>query len=277
MKVFPQNSESALKRLADQVKLPLRGLAEGIIKVANANMERALRVISISRGFDPREFSLLSFGGAGGLHACELSLGLGIKTVIFPRDPGILSALGMLMADSFKDYSLTTFLADEKATVGEMEKVFKFLENKAQAEFSQEQVKFERFLDARYRRQSHEITIPYGNDFVRTFHQAHKKMYGYSKPENDVEIVTLRIRAVVGKKKINLPRLKNSHRKVESTREELFFNNSEISAGYYRRDDFFPGFAFSGPAVVLESTATLFIPPGFKCEVDEWGNILARV
>ncbi|HSE84475.1 MAG TPA: hydantoinase/oxoprolinase family protein [Thermodesulfobacteriota bacterium] len=277
MKIFPRNSESALKGLADQAKLTLRELAEGIIKVANANMERALRVISISRGFDPREFSLLSFGGAGGLHACELALGLGIKTVIFPRDPGILSALGMLMADSFKDYSLTTFLSGEKATIGEMEKGFKALESKAQAEFAQERIKFERFLDARYRRQSHEITIPYGKDFVRTFHQAHKKMYGYSKPENDVEIVTLRIRAIVSKKKIKLPHLSNPHRKIESTKEKLFFNNSEISANYYRRDDFFPSFAFSGPAVVLESTATLFIPPGFRCEVDEWGNILAKI
>ncbi|HEX3034179.1 MAG TPA: hydantoinase/oxoprolinase family protein [Thermodesulfobacteriota bacterium] len=277
MKIFPENSESALRGLAVQAKLSLRKLAEGIIKVANANMERALRVISISRGFDPREFSLLSFGGAGGLHACELALGLGIKTVIFPRDPGILSALGMLMADSFKDYSLTTFLAGEKATIGEMAKGFKVLEDKAKREFSGEQIKFERFLDARYRRQSHEITIPYGKGFVRTFHQAHKKMYGYLKPGNDVEIVTLRTRAVVSKKKIKLPRLKNSHRKVGSIKEKLFFNNGEISVSYYRRDDFFPGLTFSGPAVVLESTATLFIPPGFICEVDEWGNILARV
>lgn len=277
IRIFPEKSRSRLGVLADKVNLSVEEIAEGIIKVVNANMERALRVVSISRGFDPREFALFSFGGAGGLHACELALGLGIKTVIFPREPGALSAIGMIMADSFKDYSLTTFLSGEKAAHGTLEKGFRVLEDKARREFPGEQIEFERFLDARYRRQSHEITIPYRKNFVRTFHQAHEKQYRYLRPEGEVEVVTLRTRAITKKEKPSLPRLARARRRIESKREELFFDNKLIEVSCYRRDDFFAGFKFSGPALILESMSTLFIPPGFRCEVDDWGDILAKV
>lgn len=276
MKIFPEKSHSALAALADRLNLSVDEIAEGIVKVINANMERALRVISIGRGFDPREFVLLSFGGAGGLHACELALGLGIKTVIFPRDPGALSAIGMLMADSFKDYSLTTFLSGKKADLNAVERGFRVLEGKARREFRGEQIEFERFLDARYRRQSHEITIPYGKNFIRAFHQSHKKLYGYLKPGDEVEVVTLRVRAIMKKEKLSLPKLTKVHRKVESKKEELFFDNKLIRANSYRREDFFTGFKFSGPALILESTSTLFIPPDFGCEIDEWGSIVVK-
>ncbi|MCI0454778.1 MAG: hydantoinase/oxoprolinase family protein [Candidatus Dadabacteria bacterium] len=277
MKIFEEKSSEALVRLSDRLKLPIIELAEGIIKVANSNMERALRVISIGRGFDPREFALFSFGGAGGLHACELALGLGIKTVIFPREPGVLSALGMLMADSFKNYSLTKFFAVGNTTRSTFEKGFKVLEDKAIRDFPQEQLRFERFLDARYKRQSHEITIPYGMDFTRMFHQAHQKMYSYQKPKSDIEIVTLRVRAIMEKGKIELPVLKTAPKEVKKTKENLFYKGKGIEVHSWRRDDFYSGFAFSGPALVLERTSTLFIPLDFQCEVDGWGNIVAKV
>jgi N-methylhydantoinase A len=277
MKLFPERSKSVLNELANKMRLSLEDFAEGIIKVANSNMERALRVISIGRGFDPREFALLSFGGAGGLHACELALGLGIRTVIFPKDPGVISALGMLMADSFKDYSLTTFLVGKEATLSAIEKGFKVLEKKAYRDFPREQIKFERFLDARYKRQSHEITIPYSKDFIQVFHRVHKRAYGYTKPKSDVEVVTLRVRAIVNKKKFKLPRLDTVRKEVRFRKERLFFHKDEIQVRSYIREDFFPGFTFEGPALILENTSTLFILPGFRCEVDEWGNIVAKV
>lgn len=277
MKLFPEKSRIALRRLADKVKLSFTQLAEGIIKVANANMERALRVISIGRGFDPRDFALLSFGGAGGLHACELALGLGIKTVIFPRDPGVLSALGMLMADSFKDYSVTTFLTVTGTTLGSIQNGFRVLEEKARRDFPGEKIRFKYFLDLRYKRQSHEITIPYNKNFVEVFHRTHKKMYGYNKRESQLEIVTLRIRAIAPKIKLELPRLNRAKREVQSVREKLFFHYKEIKINSYRRDDFFTGFTFLGPALILENTSTLFIPPDFRCDVDEWGNIVASL
>jgi N-methylhydantoinase A len=276
MKIYQEKSSKALVRLSGRLKLPIKELAEGVIRVANSNMERALRVISIGRGFDPREFALFSFGGAGGLHACELALGLGIKTVIFPREPGVLSALGMLMADSFKDYSLTTFFAGGKTARSTFEKGFKVLEDKAIRDFPLERLRFERFLDARYKRQSHEITIPYSRNF-RIFHQTHKKMYGYKKQESDIEVVTLRVRAIMEKEEIELPRLKTTQKGVKSTKVNLFYKGREIKVYSLRRDDLYPGFSFSGPALILESTSTLFIAPDFRCEVDGWGNIVARV
>jgi N-methylhydantoinase A len=183
----------------------------------------------------------------------------------------------MLMADSFKDYSLTTFLSGSKATPSAIEEGFKILEDRPRREFPGEQIKFERFLDARYRRQSHEITIPYRQDFVQMFHQAHRKAFGYLKPHSELEIVTLRVRATVKKGKLELPRLSRADQKVGSKKEKSFFGNKEIEIGSYRRDDFFAGFRFLGPALILESTSTLFIPPDFRCEVDEWGSIMARV
>ena len=277
MKIFPERARTALSRLANKMSLSTRELAEGIIRVANANMERALRVISIGRGFDPREFALLSFGGAGGLHACELAEALEIRTVIFPRNPGVLSALGMLMADSFKDYSVTTILTGGEATRNAVDKAFLTLEEKANKDFPGKRLQFKRFLDARYKRQSHEITIPYSINFTEVFHRTHHQMYGYNKRESEVEIVTLRIRAITKTEKLELPRIKTGRKKIDSRKKRLFFNNKEITINSYMREDFFPGFKFAGPAIVLENTSTLFIPPDFRCEVDEWGNILARM
>jgi N-methylhydantoinase A/oxoprolinase/acetone carboxylase beta subunit len=277
MKILPEKSKAALLNLSARLKLPIIKLAEGIIKVANSNMEKTLRVVSIGRGFDPRDFALFSFGGAGGLHACELALGLGIKTVIFPREPGVLSALGMLMADSFKDYSLTTFFVGGKTIRNTLKNGFSVLEDKAMKDFPREKLRFKRFLDARYKRQSHEITIPYSEDFIRIFHKTHKKMYGYQKRENDVEVVTLRVRAVMGKEKIELPKLNKTPKEVKSERKRLYYKEKQIEVYSYRRDDFFNGFTFSGPALILESTSTLFIAPDFRCEVDNWGNIIAKL
>ncbi len=276
MKIYPAKSESVLKKAAHGMKLSISELAEGVITVANANMVRALRVISIGRGYDPREFALLSFGGAGGLHACELASDMEIKTVIFPRDPGVLSALGMLMADSFKDYGITLFLSEREAGTDAIEKSFRALEEKSAEDFPETKIKFERYIDVRYRRQAHEITIPYSKSFIKAFHSTHKKMYGYMKPESEVEVVTLRLRAVAKKKKLELPLLGNRMKSIRSVREKVIFSGKEIEVRTYKRDEFYTGFRFSGPALVLEDTSTLFITPGFRCEVDDWGNIVAK-
>lgn len=276
MRIYPGKSETALGVLTAGLNLSAREVAEGIISVANANMERALRVISIGKGYDPRDFALLSFGGAGGLHACELAESMEIKTVIFPRDPGVLSALGMLMADMFKDYSLTLFLAGKEGGIPVIEKNFRALEERSKTDFHGSEMKFERFLDIRYRRQAHEITIPYVGDFVREFHHAHRKMYGYMKPESEVEVVTLRLRAIAGKRGLELPRLEKSKAAVRTVKEDIIYGGKKITVNAYERQGFYPGFIFGGPALVFEDTSTLFLTPGYRCEVDGWGNIVAK-
>jgi len=277
MKLFPKKALSSLKKLSKRRGMTVEELAEGIIRIANANMERALRIISIGRGHDPRGFALLSFGGAGGLHACELARGMDISTVIFPMNPGVLSALGMLMADTFKDYSQTLFLNAEETTEAILETAFGELEHKARPDFSGYKIKYERFLDARYRRQAHEITIPYKKNYVSLFHRTHKQMYGYKKPKSDIEIVTIRLRAVAKKKKLSLPALYMEKKDVQFMNEQIIYNGKGIVVKFYTRDTFYPGYKFSGPGVVLEDTSTLFIPPGYKCQVDKLGNIIAEL
>ena len=276
MKISPEKSRASLGVLAKKFGLSIPELSEGIIRVANANMERALRVISVGKGYDPRDFALLSFGGAGGLHACELAGGMEIKTVIFPRDPGVLSALGMLMADTFKDFGLTVFLGGKKADRVKIEESFRGLEERAAADFIGSRIKFERFLDARYRGQAHEITIPYRKDFIKEFHRAHEKMYGYKKPGNDVEVVTLRVRAIAQRRSLELPPLEKRKSVVTSVKHDVVFGGKGIRVAAFERDSFYPGFKFPGPALVFEDTSTLFITPGYRCEVDGWGSIIAK-
>lgn len=275
MKLHPNKSLSAIRKLSRRLKLSVEEVAEGIIKVANANMERALRVISIGKGYDPREFALLSFGGAGGLHACELARAMEIKTIIFPYEPGVLSALGMLTADTFKDYSLTVFLDQRAATIDVLEKRFSTLKDKAEIEFPSHKLTYKLFLDLRYKRQSHEITVPYSKNFVTAFHRDHKKMYGYSKPKSKIEVVTLRLRAIAKKRELEIPCIQNDGTKIKPSKEKIVFGGKSISLKVYERKHFYSGYKFKGPALVLEQTSTILIPPGYKCHVDDWGNIIA--
>lgn len=275
MKIFPQKSKSSLRKLARRLKLSIEEVAEGIIKVANANMERALRVISIGKGYDPREFAMLSFGGAGGLHASELAQSMGIKTIIFPKDPGVLSALGMLTADTFKDYSLTVFLNQEEAKSTILDEVFSSLEVKAYKDFATHKIKFNRFLDIRYKRQSHEITVPYSKNFIRTFHSEHKKMYGYNKAKSEVDVITLRLRAIAKKRELEIPHIQNDRIKIKTSKEKIIFGGESINVKAYSRKEFYSGYKFKGPALVLEDTSTILIPPGYKCHIDDWGNIIS--
>jgi N-methylhydantoinase A len=146
-------------------------------------MERAIRVVSVERGYDPRDFALAAFGGCGGLHACEIAEELGIETVIVPRHAGVLSALGMLMADSVRDFSAGVL------GVKDLEREFGKLEKRAGTG------KIERSADIRYKGQSYELNVPWpaGRGFS-AFHKAHEKMYGYASPEREIEVVTIRVR-----------------------------------------------------------------------------------
>jgi len=182
----------------------------------------------------------------------------------------------MLTADMFKDYSITVFLNEEEARFGVLEEGFFSLEDKARKDFPTEKIKFKRFLDVRYKRQSHEITVPYGKNFVSAFHQAHKRMYGYKKPVSEVEIITLRIRAIAKKRELEIPYLQNEKIKIKPSKERIIFGGKSVIVSVFNRRDFYSGFAFAGPALILEDTSTILIPHGYRCRVDEWGDIIAK-
>lgn len=275
MKILKDRSARALRKLSKQLGISTLELASGIIEVANANMEKALRVISLERGYDPREFALLSFGGAGGLHACELARGLGISKVIFPNNPGVLSALGMLIADYFRDYSMSVFFNSEKDDFQKISKAFRRLEKRPEKEYTRERIKYEYYIDARYKRQSHELIIPFNKSFIKTFHNEHKKKYGYSQSDNIVEIVNIRLRALSKKVDFKIPECTKVRKQVTFTKSDIFYNNKNVLSRIYSRDDFYSGYKFSGPAIVLEKTSTLFVTPEFNCQIDNYGNIVA--
>ncbi len=186
-------AERAVARVAAQLGLDTVSAAAAILRVANSNMERAIRAVSVERGEDPREFPLVAFGGCGGLHACEIAAELGVKTVIVPRMAGALSALGMLLADRTRDYAIGALGATD------YEARFRKLEKQARKDVRG--ATLERFADVRYAGQSYELTIPWPDG---DFHKEHQRIYGYSDPKRATQIVTLRVRATVRVEKPSL-------------------------------------------------------------------------
>jgi N-methylhydantoinase A len=265
-------------------------LAAGIVAVANATMERAIRVISVERGHDPRDFALVAFGGAGGLHACDLATALGIPRVLIPKFPGALSALGILCSDVIKDYSRTVLLPVEakgKAALrSRLERAFRALERTARADlrregFSPRAQRLVRQLDLRYRGQAFELTVPYGRDFVAAFHRAHERRYGYSDPARAIEVVNVRLRAVGVTPK---PRFRGARSAGARPPAEARFKHAPVwfdgrarPTDFYVREKLRPGNRIKGPAVVAEYSATTVVPPGWRAHVDAWENIVLEL
>ncbi|TVQ98541.1 MAG: hydantoinase/oxoprolinase family protein [Desulfovibrionales bacterium] len=288
--------QQPFKAMAAQMGLAPRELAEGILAVANTNMERAIRVISVERGFDPREFTLFSFGGAGGLHAAYLARLLNIPRVLIPRNPGILSAVGMIMADVIKDYSQTVMREIPSGQPGGLPEklaadllhLFVPLEQRAGEEMtaegvSEDHVRLERFLDMRYHGQSFEIITPFdpGANPVAAFHALHEKAYGYRNPARPVEIVTLRLRARgVPQKPVFAPIARGSAppppEALLDTRPAIF-EGQQHETKIWSRDVLLAGNHLPGPALVAEYTSTLLIPPFAAAHVDDQGALILEI
>ncbi|MBI3477141.1 MAG: hydantoinase/oxoprolinase family protein [Acidobacteria bacterium] len=267
-------------------RLTLLQFAAGVLQVVNANMERALRVVSIERGYDPRDFALVAFGGAGGLHACELAQSLGIPTVIVPARPGALSAFGILVSDAVKDFSRTLLwnLSTRKPRP-ELEREFRKLEVLARKEFLAERWVgrpiFERSLDLRYRGQGYELNVPATGDATAHFHQEHQRRYGYHHAAKEIELVTVRLRARVKAQGLDITRDKAvgrpSGRAKPLERAKVIFQGKAVITPVYERGDLIPDQSLRGPAVVTEYSATTVIPPGRKFWVDRAENLLIAI
>ncbi len=258
--------------------------ALGIVRVANAHMERALRVISVERGHDPADFTLVSFGGAGGLHAADLARRLRIPRVLVPLHAATLSALGMLVADVVRDYTQTVMLPGT-VSLDELEAHFRPLVARGQAEVQREgippdRIVVERLLDVRYRGQSYELTVPFGADPLAAFHAAHERLYGYANPGAPVEIVNLRVRAVGH---VSRPPLRAFPRAGSDPSEALLERRQVHFAGGARRVPFYlgerlrAGHVLQGPAVILRPDTTILVGPQDLAEVDEYHNIIITV
>jgi N-methylhydantoinase A len=258
--------------------------AQGIVDVANATMEKAIRVISVERGHDPRDYTLVAFGGAGGLHACDLAASLRIPHVLVPKFPGALSALGILRADVVRDYSRTLRLpaATSRAVAGALNSEFARLERHGAREMAAEgflrrQLRVERLLDMRYIGQAFELTVPAAGDFVAAFHRAHERRYGYADSKRPVEVVNVRARIIGLAPKPELPRPRPGSRDAGAARKRTaraWFAGRVVPAAVYQRELLRAGNEFPGPAIVAEYSATTLVPPGWRARVDAYENLL---
>lgn len=272
-----------LEAFATELGLDPIELAEGILAVANSAMEGAIKKISVERGFDPREFSLFSFGGAGGMHAVELAKLLQMPQVMVPTSPGILSACGMLLADVIKDYSQTVMLTEQQATPELLEELFQPLRVQARSDLqseglSTERIELQPLLDMRYRGQSFELLVDYSKDFIRGFHSQHQRAYGYSSSDKPVEVVNLRLRAF-GRPDHQLPQPQPDKGPAPPSAAKLGTTRSVFSGQWYEtaiidRSQLCSGNYLAGPAIITEYSSTLVLPPDWRCKVDKYGHLL---
>jgi N-methylhydantoinase A len=258
--------------------------ANGIIDVVNAIMEKAIRVISVERGHDPRDYTLVAFGGAGGLHACELAEALEIPRVLVPCFPGALSALGILRADVIKDSSRTVRMEVQNASdvMPKLLKSFAALEQEGRKQmraegFSDAAIRIHRSLDVRYSGQSYELNVPFTRDFVSAFHRAHEKRYGYFDRARACEVVNIRARFTGRTPKPSLPKLPpggSSPARALVAKTHVLFHGRRKLTSIYDRSRLRAGNRILGPSIVTEYSATSLIPPEWSGRVNRNGNLI---
>ena len=299
MSLDSDNTRTHIEEFAQRLDVPPMQAADGILKVANAAMERAIKVISVERGFDTRDFTLVSFGGAGGLHAAFMAENLGIETVLIPPNGGLLSAYGMLFADVVKDYSQTVLWQFENSD-GDAGSLVKALndgfdtlltraENEMKSEgFVRDQLKIDRSLDMRYEGQSYELNIPcftaehtssteIAETLVEEFHAAHELRFGYARTDAPVEVVNLRLTATgeTDKPSIqSIPLADTDAAEAFTVQNPVIFEGETFPTNFYRREALRPGNRIAGPAIVTEFSATTVIPPNFSAVVDAYQNLI---
>ncbi len=277
------NREAAIRavsRIADKLGMGVDEAAYSIVKVANTIMSRAIRLVSIERGYDPRDFALFAYGGAGPLHAVALADEVGLREVIVPPMPGVFSALGLLLADYRHD--LHRAIVRETSGLDDvfLEQVFAELEERVAGMLRAEGVHEEdivvyRMLDMKYWRQAYELTVPYRGSLeqsVQEFHRMHRERYGYAMPDAPVVVVNARVTGygVVAKPEIPRREAELYTPEPHSLRRVFFGDTGWVITPIYRREDLRPGAEIEGPAVIEASDSTILVPPGHRASVDEY-------
>lgn len=257
----------------------IESFAEGIIRLADSHMEKALRQISVEQGHDPRDFALVSFGGAGPLHACALARALQIPKVLVPRMPGALSAYGILVSDIVRDYSRTVMLRPNDSSIAQH---FAKLEEQGIREMQAEGLDAiaVRSLDLRYAGQGYELTVNWGSDFVDQFHRLHEQRYGYSDAHRPVEVVNARVRMSAATEQLALDRSiadKQAGLRDGNRSRRIHYEGQWLAGKVHDRNELTSGDHFDGPAVVVEYSATTFVPPRCRATVDRHSNLIIEV
>jgi N-methylhydantoinase A len=295
MTVFPDKSCDAVKALGDRAALDDISTAAGIIEIVNVNMMGAVRVVSVERGEDPREYALAAFGGAGPLHAAEVARETGIKTVILPLRPGLLSAVGLLDADRRGDFSVTRLLAVTEKNLTAFEEGVEILNARGADWCAEEALEIgdltaEYTVDLRYQGQAFEITLPLESSalnrsdlapLLQEFHRRHKALNGYDMAEQSVEIVTMRLGLAVPPRPLAPPvqpePIGNAEDAIVSRRDVWFGASGFVDTPIFDRSKLGPGHRFAGPAIVEQTDTTTVVPPDAGVEIDTFGNLLIKL
>ena len=272
-----QRAKKAVASLADDMACDLLDAARGIVRLANEHMARALRVISVERGHDPADYSLLCFGGAGGLHACELAGLLNMERIVIPARAGVLSALGMLVSEPGRELSMAVLKLLAEFSDEEIAVYFRALEDDAREQLTNEgceaqSLRFRHQLELRYKGQSATIGIDWlaGGAHEAAFHQAHQRASGLRLP-HPVELVNLRLsaRAPAVLKSVDI----RHDGTGAGVPEETYMPELDRRVPVYARAGLKPGISLEGPLLITESAATAWIKPGWVVRPDEWGNL----
>lgn len=292
MKIYPELGGRAIEKVADHFELSVDEAALGIIKIVNTNMSGLLQSMTVKRGYDPREFSLVAFGGAGPIHAAAIARELGIPTIIIPPSPGVFSAWGMLLADLRHDFGQTYIESMTTASVEEINRLLRVLETQVKDLFARENIPSKSIvvsyeLDIRYAGQEHTLAVPAparlteGSKpaLTKKFDDLHSRVYGHNAPEEPKEIVSLK---VIGLGKVTKPVLeaipsgsKNPASFASLGEREVYVGKGHYQAfRLYRRDKLLAGNVIPGPAIIEEATATTVVEENQTCSVDQYGNLI---
>ena len=277
-------SESVLKSLSEKLNISSTELAEGILSIINAKMADAIRTITVKEGIDPREFSLVAFGGAGSMHAVWLAEELEINEIIVPNDPGTFSAWGMLQTDIRRDLTVNFYQNFQSLEKEKLLENFNKLKDEAIALLKSENVNendmsFSLTADMRYIGQEYYVNVdisePFDlNDINNNFHKTYEKQYGHSTPEGPSEFINLRLIATGKIKKTDSVKSIENNKTIKDSKRKIIFNQKEYETKIYARHNIRVNESFEGPAVIEESTATTVIPPNYSIIKDEFGNII---
>ena len=292
------DAEAAYKTIQERLAKPLGmevvEVADGIIRVVNANMARGIRYVSVERGHDPREFALACFGGNGPLHAVELAEELGVPTVVVPFAPGVACAYGLLMADFRHDHVRTCVRKLSEDRLAEINALYGEMEKRARAELKGDEISsrdivVHRTLDIRYHGQGYELEVPVTlgevtarelKEIQQRFHLLHKKNYGFSKEQEPTEMVNLRISVVglVSKPERPKERLREADTAAAlKEKRQVYLQGRYMSTAIYDRDALQPGAVVQGPAIIEQKDSTTLLPAGSSARIDVHRNIVISV
>ncbi|MEO0561659.1 MAG: hydantoinase/oxoprolinase family protein, partial [Chloroflexota bacterium] len=275
MSLDVESATRAIAALGEPAGLSTEATARGVLEIANVNIDRALRRVSVARGHDPRDFTLVAFGGAGPLHACDVADRLDIPRVLIPKTPGVLCAFGLLVADVALDYAHSVLSPVTEDTYTELRDIASELEATARAALSADGVPVTAQsvtveIDARYEGQGYELTLPLSEDVAETFHVAYANEYGYRLDDTTVEVVNLR---VTGTGTVEKPEIVREDEAPSDGSTALLMTRPD-GVRLYDRDQLSPGAVFDGEAVVIQLDSTVYVPVGWRVHVDGYRNLV---